>query len=116
MVTGIFTAIEKRAKTVFCVLGMPEQPMLGVTFKKVCTYPFLIPVPWGGKKEVNGEEGKTAVKFISLKDLGKVTKMLKCVGFSDRYMAACFILAKCLCFYFYLFILLHGDLRSPTRD
>ena len=30
--------------------------------------------------------------------------MLKCVGFSDRYMAACFILGNCLCFYFYLYI------------
>ena len=52
-----------------------------------------------------GRREKQAVKFISLKrSEAKVTKMLKCVGFSDRYMAACFILGKCLCFYFYLFI------------
>ena len=38
-----------------------NQPMLEVTFRKVCTYLFLIHCsPLGGKKEVNGEEGKAS--------------------------------------------------------
>ena len=55
-----FTAIEKRAKLYSVFWVCLNQPMLGVTFRKVCTYPFLIhcSLGWGEGSEWGGGKSK----------------------------------------------------------